>query len=172
MKTDRLIITRLIMRFLPASRCFKIKRYLLRWAGGSIGKNVRCASSAKFILSGPLSIGYDTWIGHEVLIVGGDASVSIGAACDIAPRATLVTGSHQINPEGPHVAGKGYSLPITIRDGCWIGAGAIILGGTTIGERSIVAAGAVVNGNFPAGCLIGGVPARILKTTLSNEKIL
>ena len=151
---------------LPPTHFFGLKRLLLRWAGVDVGENVRCVSSATFFLSGPLSIGRDTWIGHEVLVIGGDAPVSLGACCDIAPRVTFVSGSHHINPEGPHVAGDGYSLPISIGDGCWIGAGAMILGGTNIGERSIVAAGAVVKGDFPAGCLIGGVPARVLREAL------
>ncbi len=124
---------------------------------------MRVVSSARFLVGGPLSIGADTWVGHEVLVVGGDAAISIGAYCDIAPRVTFVTGSHDIDPRGLHVAGKGYSLPISIADGCWICAGATILGGTRIGARSIVAAGAVVKGDFPAGSLIGGVPARILR---------
>ena len=67
------------------------------------------------------------------------------------------------------MAGEGYSLPISIGDGSWICTGATILGGTTIGERSIVAAGAVVKGVFPAGVLIGGVPARVLQTNLVED---
>jgi acetyltransferase-like isoleucine patch superfamily enzyme len=168
MKNNRLFVVRFIMCIIPLSRCFGIKRFLMRWAGASIGYNVRCISSANFLLSGSLSIGADTWIGHEVLVIGGDAPVSIGANCDIGPRVTFVSGTHEIKPEGPHVAGNGYSLPITIENGCWIGASATILGGTHIGEKSIIAAGSLVKGNFPSRCLIGGVPARVLKTTLSN----
>ncbi len=157
----------MIKSFIPQTRFFGLKRFLLRWAGVSVEDNVRCVSSASFYLSGRFSIGSDTWIGHEVLIVGGDAQVVIGANCDIAPRVCFATGSHNINPEGPHVAGDGYSLPILIGDGSWICTGATILGGTSIGERSIVAAGAVVKGDFPAGSLIGGVPARVLRQTLT-----
>ena len=68
----------------------------------------------------------------------------------------VVTGTHQIDLVGSHVAGLGYSLPISIGDGTWICTSATILGGATIGERSIVAAGAVVKGVFPANVLIGG----------------
>lgn len=153
----------LVARLLPATRFFGLKRWLLRLAGAQVGDNVRCASSARFQLTGGLQIGADTWIGHEVLVVGGDAPVRIGACCDIAPRVLLATGTHQIAPHAAHVAGKGYSLPISIGDGCWIGAGAIILGGTTLGPHCIVAAGAVVRGQFPGRVLIGGVPARVIK---------
>lgn len=174
MTRENLLITRgmriflytRIAFFIPSTRFFGLKRSLLRWAGVVVAKNVRCVSSAAFYLSGRLTIGHDTWIGHEVLIVGGDAPVTIGANCDIAPRVIFITRTHRINPEGPHVAGEGHSLPIFIGNGSWICAGATILGGTTIGERSVVAAGAVVKGIFPAGVLIGGVPARILRTNL------
>lgn len=151
---------------LPLTRCFAFKRLLLRFAGARVGKNVRVVSTFRANLLGRLDIGDNTWIGHEVLAVGGDAAITIGANCDIAPRVSFVTGTHKIDSEGPHVAGEGYSLPITIGNGSWICTGAIILGGTAIGARSIVAAGAVVKGTFPAGAFIGGVPARVLRDTL------
>jgi len=150
---------------LPATRFFGLKRWLLRVAGARVGDGVRCASSARFQLTGELSIGSETWIGHDVLVVGGGSPVSIGRNCDIAPRVTLATGSHQIDPLGARVAGEGYSLPIVIGDGCWICAGATILGGTIIGSHSIVAAGAVVKGHFPPKSMIGGVPARVIRST-------
>jgi len=157
----------LFFGLLPATRAFGLKILLLRNAGFYVDDGVRCVSSARFFLSGRLVIGADTWIGHEVLVVGGRADIVIGAFCDIAPRVTFASGSHQISPGGPHVAGAGYSLPISIGNGCWICTGATILGGTIIGERSIVAAGSVVKGVFPADVLIGGVPARIIKNRLS-----
>lgn len=58
---------------------------------------------------------------------------------------------------------KTYAEPVTIGNNCWIGAGAIILGGVTLGDNVSVAAGAVVTKSFRGDCLIGGVPARILK---------
>jgi len=132
----------------------------------SIDENVRVVSSARFMLKGPISIGRNTFIGDDCLIVGGSAIVDVGANVDIAPRVTIVTGTHVIEPRGPHVAGTGYSLPIVIGEGCWICTGSTILGGTRIGPRSIVAAGAVVRGDFPGGCLIGGVPAVVVRSDL------
>lgn len=153
-----------VFSVLPATRFFALKRLLLRMAGAKVGNHVKCVSSARFWLAGRLNIGENVWIGHEVLVVGGDASVEIGARCDIAPRVTIATGSHRIDADGPRIAGEGYSLPVKIADGCWIGTGATVLGGTVIGTHSIVAAGAVVRGQFPARSLIGGVPARVIRS--------
>lgn len=160
MKPPRLYVAHLIFGLLPPTRCFHIKRNLLRWAGALIGDNVRIVSSARFLLTGRLSIGDGTWIGHEVLIVGGDADVTIGARVDVAPRVSIITGSHErLGVEG-RAAGKSFSQPIHIMDGAWIGAAATILGGVVVGANSIVAAGAVVRRDVPVGTVVGGVPAR------------
>lgn len=158
-----------LLPVLPPSRCYPLKRAFLRWAGMIIGENVRIASSSRYILQGSLKVGENTFIGDDFLVTGGSALVDIGANVDIAPRVTMVTGTHDIEPEGPNVAGKGYSLPIIIGEGCWICTNSTILGGSIIGPRSIVAAGAVVRGNFPGGCLIAGVPAKIIRKNLSHK---
>lgn len=66
------------------------------------------------------------------------------------------------------IAYEGYvkDAPVVICDKVWIGARATILCGVTIGKGSIVAAGAVVTKDVPAYCLVGGVPAKILKTNI------
>lgn len=163
MNPRRNFLYSVFMYFIPATRCFSLKRFLLRFCGARVGINTRVVSSAKFFISGNLNIGENCWVGHEVLIVGGNADVSIGDNCDIAPRVVLATGTHVIDATGGRIAGEGFSLPITIGNGAWVCAGATILGGSSIGEKSIVAAGAVVHGVFPPRCLIGGVPARVIR---------
>lgn len=160
MNSTRLFLMHLLMALMPPTRCFALKRKLLRYAGAKVGENVRVVSSARFYLTGRLLIGDDTWIGHEVLIVGGDAAVVIGSKVDIAPRVSLITGSHEFFTSEDRAAGKGYSLPITIEDGAWLGASSTILGGVTVGERGVVAAGGLVNCDVKSGYLVGGVPAR------------
>ena len=66
------------------------------------------------------------------------------------------------------IAYEGYvkDAPVVICDKVWIGARATILCGVTIGEGSVVAAGSVVAKDVPAYCLVGGVPAKILKTDI------
>lgn len=164
MNSARLFLTNALMSIIPLTRGFALKRALLRWSGAEIGRNVRVVSSARFHLTGRLVIGDDTWIGHEVLVIGGGADVVIGSNVDIAPRVTLVTGTHELFTLKDRAAGRGYSLPITIEDGAWIGATSSVLGGITIGRMSVVAAGALVNKNVLPGCVCGGVPVRRINT--------
>jgi len=170
MSSIRLFVMHLLMIVMPPTRCFALKRTLLRWAGATVGANVRIVSSARFYLTGRLVIGDETWIGHEVLVVGGDADVVIGSNVDIAPRVTLVSGSHELFTIEGRAAGKGYSLPITIEDGAWLGASSTILGGVTVGRCSVVAAGALVNRDVTPGCVFGGVPAREINVGGQKDK--
>jgi maltose O-acetyltransferase len=98
-----------------------------------------------------------------VLIVGGVSIVSIGADVDIAPRVTIVTGSHNTDMIGKRSAGKGYSENIIIEDGVWIGAGTTILGGITIGKKAIIGAGSVVSRSIPPAVIAVGNPCRPIK---------
>lgn len=79
----------------------------------------------------------------------------------LGPKVNLITENHPVNPSER----KSLDLQsIYIKKNAWIGAGATILPGVTIGENSIVAAGAVVNKDVPANTLVGGVPAKIIRT--------
>ncbi len=79
----------------------------------------------------------------------------------IGPRATIISVNHPLAP----AERRGLILkPVRIRKNAWIGAGATILPGVTVGENAIVAAGAVVSKDVPPNTAVGGVPAKILKT--------
>lgn len=161
MNSRRLYLIKIVFSLLPETRCFSIKRALLRWCGASIGDNVRITSSARFVLTGELIIGDDVWIGEEVLIVGGSAEVRIGSRVDIGPRVTLVTGSHRLWGAPDRAAGDGYCLPIIVEDGVWLGAGSIVLGGVSLGYSSVVAAGSVVIRNTDPYTVNAGNPASV-----------
>ena len=161
MKSTRLYLFNLVMRLLPETRCFGFKASILRWCGASVGKNVRICSSAIIMGNGALDIGDDVWIGEGCLIRTTEkAGICIGSYCDLAPRVTLVTGTHEIDAHGEHVAGKGLGKPISIGDGSWLCTGSIVLPGVSIKAKTIVAAGAVVTKDVvEEGSIVAGVPA-------------
>jgi acetyltransferase-like isoleucine patch superfamily enzyme len=117
MNPARLSIVNSLLNLNPPIRTWRMNRALLVWAGATIGDNVRIVSSARIHTAGTISIGSETWIGHEVMIVCGNASVYIGAKVNIGRRVTLVTGSHLIDTESGRAAGGGISKPIIIDDG-------------------------------------------------------
>ena len=88
--------------------------------------------------------------------------IRVGAGCHFGMRAMLVTSTHEIGPEASR-AGALDGKPITIGDGCWIGAAAIILPGVTVGAGCIVASGAIVTRDCEPNGVYAGNPARRLR---------
>ena len=81
----------------------------------------------------------------------------------IGPGAKLLSVNHSIDPEKRRGI---IASPILIKENAWIGANATILPGVTVGKNSIVAAGAVVTEDVPDNVIVGGVPAKIIKSNL------
>lgn len=158
--TKKIFVLNLILSVLPPSRLYPLKSSLLRWAGATIGKNVRFVSTARIQMTGSLSIGDNSYIGDYVLITGGMANISIGRDVAIGPRCLLVTGTHEKYTNPDIAAGNGYSLPIEIENGVWLGANVTVLGGVTIKKGAIAAAGSLVNSSINEKELVGGIPAR------------
>lgn len=107
-----------------------------------------------------INIGTNVFINFDCtfLALGG---ITIEDDVLIGPKVSLVTENHPLNPkQRKGLIGK----PILIKRNAWIGANATILPGVTIGENSIVAAGAVVSKDVPDNTVVGGVPAKFIKT--------
>jgi acetyltransferase-like isoleucine patch superfamily enzyme len=152
----------LILPLVPETSLFSFKNKLYAWMGVALGENVRICSSCRIRGVGNIKIGSNTWVGHDSRLIS-TGMIIIGKNVDIAPNVLMTTGTHEIDLVGDRVAGEGKSEDITIGDGTWIAAGVTILPGSVIGEKTIVAAGAVVKGTFPPRVIIGGVPAKIIK---------
>ncbi len=113
-----------------------------------------------------INYGRHTKIGKNVFInfdcvfldLGG---ITIEDGVFIAPKVCLLTEGHPLSPEERHSL---TVAPIHVRRNAWIGANATILQGVTIGENAIVAAGAVVSKDVPANTIVGGIPAKLIKT--------
>src|SRR5580692_10125271 len=113
-------------------------------AGGSeirIGRNVFVNQNCTFYDLGGLDIGDDVMIG---------------------PNVSLITAGHPLEPSQRRRATVGK--PIVVERNVWIAAGATVIGGVTIGENSVVAAGSVVTKSVPPNALVGGNPARIIRS--------
>jgi acetyltransferase-like isoleucine patch superfamily enzyme len=116
----------------------------------------------------PLYINYgkNTKIGKNVFInfdcvfldLGG---ITIDDNVLIAPKVSLLSEGHPVSPNERQSLVPGH---IHLRKNVWIGAGATILPGVTVGENAVVAAGALVSKDVPANTIVGGVPAKIIKT--------
>lgn len=90
--------------------------------------------------------------------VGG---IDIGDDVMIGPNVSLITSSHPLDPVQRRAVV--IAKPIKIEKNVWIAAGATIIGGVTVGENSVVAAGAVVTRDVPANVLVAGNPARVIR---------
>lgn len=89
-------------------------------------------------------------------------TVEIGEHCLLAPHVKIFAATHPTSP-ALRKKNKEFALPVKIGNNVWIGGGAIICPNITIGDNSIVAAGAVVTRNVPENVIVAGNPAKIIK---------
>ena len=118
---------------------------------------------------GAVRIGDGTFINVDAVMLD-VMPIAIGAACQIGTRVQLLTASHPLDPE-PRRIGWEYGQSITIADNVWLGGGAIVCPGVSIGEDTVVGAGAVVSRDLPAGVVAAGVPARVLREIGEGDRI-
>ena len=111
-----------------------------------------------------INIGKNVFINHacSFLDMGG---IVIEDEVLIGPKVNLITENHPLDPNDRKAL---LTKPITIKRGAWIGANATILPGVTIGENSVVAASAVVSKDVPDNTVVGGVPAKFIKSIQHN----
>lgn len=113
-----------------------------------------------------IHVGNDFLANYNVIILD-IMPVYIGDHVMIGPNTLISTVGHPLTPQGRR-RHLGIAKPVTIGNDVWIGGNATILPGVTIGNNVVVAAGAVVTKDVPDNSLIGGVPAKVLKT-LEND---
>ena len=109
--------------------------------------------------------GKNTKIGKRVFINAGcqfqdQGGLTIGDDVLVGPQTIIATLNHDPDPEK---RGGMFAKPVVIGDKVWLGARVTICPGVTIGENSVVAAGAVVTKDVPANVIVGGNPARIIR---------
>lgn len=95
--------------------------------------------------------------------------ITIGDNCMFGPNCQLYAATHPIEP-GKRNSGMEFGKPITIGDNVWLGGSVVITPGVTLGNNVVVAAGSVVTKSFPDNVVLGGNPARILRTIDEEDK--
>ncbi|MBP6181262.1 sugar O-acetyltransferase [Flavobacterium sp.] len=138
----------------------QIREVLSKIIGKQISENTTIFAPFYTNFGRHIQLGENVFINHgcSFLDMGG---ITIENDVMIGPKVNLITENHPVDPQKR----KNLDLKsIVIKKNVWIGAGAIILPGVTIGENSIVAAGAVVNRDVPSNVIVGGVPAKMIKS--------
>jgi acetyltransferase-like isoleucine patch superfamily enzyme len=127
-----------------------------RWSWLGHGCKIR-------IHEGEVRIGAKTVMGQECTI-SAYQRVEIGRECVIADRVMLIDFDHGIVEVDRPIRLQGiYKRDVNVGHNCWIGYGACILRGVTIGDNSVIGTNAVVPKDIPANAVAGGVPARVIR---------
>jgi acetyltransferase-like isoleucine patch superfamily enzyme len=151
---------KLLLQMNNTSEPAKVRKFLSQITNSEIDESV--------VVFTPLHINYgkNTKIGKNVFINFDCTFLDLGGIIIehnvlLAPKVSLLTEAHPISPKDRQTLTAGK---IHIKKNAWIGANATILQGVTIGENSVVAAGAVVSKNVAANTVVAGIPAKFIKT--------
>lgn len=128
---------------------------LLRAYGAAVSQSK--ISPGVWIGSRRLKIGEGAFVNTKCML-STHAPITIGRRAYLAMGVTISTSSHEIGAHGAR-AGRLVTAPVSIGEGCWIGANVTVLPGVTIGSGTVVAAGAVVTKDCEPDSLYAGVPA-------------
>lgn len=99
-----------------------------------------------------------------------DAEIFVGDSVMFGPNVTVVTGAHPVEPNLRRKVAQ-FNISVHIEDNVWIGAGAVILPGVTIGENSVIGAGSIVTKDIPANVVAVGNPCRVLREIGEHDKM-
>jgi maltose O-acetyltransferase len=162
----RKLFVQLLVRLLPRLSFCRLRAIIYRLAGPTIGEGTVILGAVD--LRGEAGAAKRLTIGKRCMIntpcfFDLNAAIVLGDDVNLAHHVVLVTSTHHVGwPD--RRAGLLTTAPIHIEDGAWLGANVTVLPGITIGKGSIVAAGSVVTVDVPPNQLVGGMPARLIRT--------
>ena len=133
---------------------------MLRQILGRVGEDVVVRQPFRVDGGVRVSIGDHSFLNYDCLLLANDR-IDIGVRVFIAPRVMVLTATHPLDPSERY-ATRNATAPVSIGDDAWVGAGATVMPGVLIGRCAVVAAGAVVTRDVPDGCIVAGVPARVV----------
>lgn len=145
--------------------CSRVKFEIGRGARLRIGRWAWIGDGCKIrVHEGEVSIGAKTVIGQECTI-SAFQHIAVGRECIVADRVMLIDFDHGVTEVERPIRLQGiYKRDIDVGHNVWIGYGACILRGVTVGDNSVVGTSAVLTRSFPENSVVGGVPARLIRT--------
>jgi maltose O-acetyltransferase len=139
-----------------------LRRQLLEALLGAIGEDTEVRPPLYVDYGTHLTIGARCFANFGLVALD-VATITIGDDVQIGPNVQLLTPTHPVEPEPRRQKWEG-AQPIVIGDNVWLGGGAIVLPGVTIGENTVVGAGSVVTRDLPANVVAVGNPARVVRS--------
>ncbi|MBD3887447.1 sugar O-acetyltransferase [Phormidium tenue FACHB-886] len=137
------------------------RRNVLRELLGSLGEGAEIRPPMLCDYGYQIHIGARTFINYGAVLLD-VGTITIGEDVQVGPNVQFLTPTHPIEPEARRAKWEAAE-PITIGNNVWLGGGVIILPGVSIGENTVVGAGAVVTKDLPANVVAVGNPARVIR---------
>lgn len=139
--------------------------YLDRWCW--VGNGAKLRAHGGFIRIGSKSV-----LGEEITFSTYE-EISIGRECVIADRVMFIDFDHIVEDPEQAIRKQGlYSKPVRVGNNVWIGYGAAILRGVTIGDGAVIGTNAVVTKDVPPNAIVGGVPAKVLRMREAPKRLV
>lgn len=146
---------------------------------GACGKKVYFSKGVKLYGSKNIFLGKSVTLGENNILMSTKAKIKMGNHIMTGPNVTIITGNHRTDLVGRYMNTilDNEKLPendkdVIIEGDNWIGCGAIILSGVTIGFGSIVGGGTLVTKDVPKYAIVGGVPSKIIGYRFNEEEII
>ncbi|PRY83935.1 sugar O-acetyltransferase [Alkalibacterium olivapovliticus] len=137
------------------------RKGIIKTLFGSTGQNITVEPALRVDYGYNIHVGENFYANFNCVFLD-VCPITIGDNAMLGPGVSIVTAEHPL-PSEERNSGMEFGRAITIGDNCWVGTHATIVGGVTLGNNCVVAAGAVVTESFSDNVVIGGVPARIIK---------
>ena len=112
--------------------------------------------------------GKDVYANFNLTLVD-DTHIYVGDCTMFAPNVTVATAGHPILPSLREKA-RQFNMPVHIGKNCWIGAGALIMPGVSIGDNTVIGAGSVVTKDIPSNVVAVGNPCRVMREISEHDK--